>query len=189
MSVVLLGGTSIFLQMLSASRTARVGFAIDGVAMLETDARYAGYSATAAGNVYEEIRRRVAAIPGVQIRRAHPRPADADDRRARGRRRCHGDGRTDSVSGAARVAGAIWAGPGYFDMLRIPILFGRALDERDRRDTPRVAVISETMARQILRGRQRAPARSDAVSGSNGTRTRTPGSRSSAWRATPGRPI
>ena len=35
-------------------------------------------------------------------------------------------------------------------MLRIPILFGRALDERDRRDTPRVAVISETMARQYF---------------------------------------
>ena len=65
-SVVLLGGTSIFLQMLSASQTGRAGFAIDGIAMLETDARYAGYSATAAGNVYEEIRRRVGAIPGVQ---------------------------------------------------------------------------------------------------------------------------
>jgi ABC-type antimicrobial peptide transport system permease subunit len=42
----------------------------------------------------------------------------------------------------------MWAGPGHFDMLRIPVLFGRALDERDRRDTPRVAVISEAMARQ-----------------------------------------
>ena len=43
---MLLGGTSVFLQMLSASRTMRAGFAVDGVAMLETDARYAGYSAT-----------------------------------------------------------------------------------------------------------------------------------------------
>jgi len=51
----------------------------------------------------------------------------------------------DIVSGGA---GAIWAGPGFFDALRIPILYGRAIDERDRRDTPRVAVISETMARQ-----------------------------------------
>src|SRR6185503_957159 len=47
-SVLLLGGTGIFLQMLSASRTVRFGFAVDGVAMLETDARYAGYSAPAA---------------------------------------------------------------------------------------------------------------------------------------------
>ena len=53
---------------------------------------------------------------------------------------------------AARVAGAIWAGPNYFDVLRIPILFGRALDERDRRNAPRAAVINETMARQYFGG-------------------------------------
>jgi len=144
-SVVLLGGTSIFLQMLRASQTGRVGFAIDGVAMLETDARYAGYSAVAAGNVYEEIRRRIGTIPGVQaavLARGLPMQTA---------------GVPVVVEGAAAgrdvpsaAAGAIWAGPGYFDVLRIPILFGRAVDERDRRDTPRVAVISETMARQYF---------------------------------------
>ena len=115
--------------------------------MLETDARYAGYSATAAGNVYEEIRRRVGAIPGVQsavLTRGLPMqtagvPVVVEGATA-----------TAGPDVASRVAGAIWAGPGYFDMLRIPILFGRALDERDRRDTPRVAVISETMARQYF---------------------------------------
>ena len=62
------------------------------------------------------------------------------------------DGVPIVAEGAAstRVAGAIWVGPGYFEMLRIPILYGRALDERDRPETPRVAVISETMARQFF---------------------------------------
>jgi putative ABC transport system permease protein len=146
-SVVLLGGTSIFLQMLSASRTARVGFAIDGVAMLETDARYAGYSTTAASNVYEEIRRRVGAIPGVQsavLTRGLPMQTDA------ARVVVEGAAAIPGANGASRIAEAIWAGPGYFDMLRIPLVFGRALDERDRQDTPRVAVISETMARQYF---------------------------------------
>lgn len=54
------------------------------------------------------------------------------------------------ASAVTTWAGAIWAGPGYFDALHIPILFGRALDGRDRRDTPRVAVISESMARQYF---------------------------------------
>jgi hypothetical protein len=146
-SVVLLGGTSIFLQMLSASRTARVGFAVDGVAMLETDARYAGYSATEARNAYEEIRRRVAAIPGVQsavLARGLPMQTDGVPVIVEGAQATAGP---DVASG---VPGAIWAGPGYFDMLRIPILFGRALDERDRPGTPRVAVISESMARQYF---------------------------------------
>src|SRR6185369_693483 len=41
-SVLLLGGTSIFLQQAAAARALRVGFAVDGVAMLETDVRFAG---------------------------------------------------------------------------------------------------------------------------------------------------
>ena len=106
------------------------------------------------------------------------------------------DGLPVVVEGATAPAGrdavpgvppAIWAGPGYFDTLRIPILFGRALDERDRADTPRVAVISETMARQYF-GAAIAAAPSAAASGSNGTPATTHGSRSSAWRpATSGR--
>ena len=47
-------------------------------------------------------------------------------------------------------ASATWIGPGYFDALRIPILHGRALDERDRAATPRVAVVSESMARDCF---------------------------------------
>jgi predicted permease len=146
-SVVLLGGTGIFLQMLSASRTVRFGFAVDGVAMLETDARYAGYSATDARNAFEEIRRRVAGFPGVRaavLTRGLPMQMDGAPVVVEGATATAGP---DAVS---RAAGAIWAGPGYFDTLRIPILFGRALDERDRHDTPRVAVISETMARQYF---------------------------------------
>jgi predicted permease len=149
-SVVLLGGTSIFLQMLSVSRAQRVGFAVDGIAMLEMDARYAGYSATETRNVYEEIRRRVAAIPGVQSAvLTRGLPMQTDGTRLVVEEAGAGAG-PDIVSGVSRVAGGNWAGPGFFDMLRIPILYGRAFDERDRRDTPRVAVISETMAHQYF---------------------------------------
>ena len=143
-SVVLLGGTGIFLQMLKASRTVRAGFAIDGVARLETDPRYAGYSATEARNAFEEIRRRIAAIPGVQAA-VLTRGLQTDGARVV----VEGAPAAASPDAVSRV-GATWAGPGYFDTLRIPILFGRALDERDRHETPRVAVISETMARQYF---------------------------------------
>jgi hypothetical protein len=33
------------------------------------------------------------------------------------------------------AAGSLWAGPGFFDLLRIPLLYGRAIEERDRADT------------------------------------------------------
>ncbi len=146
-SVILLGVTGIVLQLVSASQAQRSGFAIDGVAMLETDARYAGYSAAEAGQVGEEIRRRIAALPGVQsavLTRGLPMQTVGASVVVEGATAAAGPGV------APLVAGAIWAGPGYFDVLGIPILFGRALDERDRRDTPKVAVISETMARQYF---------------------------------------
>ena len=90
-SVVLLGGTSIFLQMLSAAQTGRVSFAIDGVAMLETDARYAGYSGDGGGQRVRGASTTDRCDSRGASGRAHPRPADADGWRARRRRGCHRD--------------------------------------------------------------------------------------------------
>jgi predicted permease len=143
-SVVLLSGTLVFLQMILAARAQRTGYAIDGVAMLKTDARYAGYSATEADGVYEDLRRRVASIPGVQsvvLTGGEPMQTNGLPVVFEG---------ADTT--AIVVAGAIWAGPGYFETLRIPILFGRSLDERDRAGAPRVAVVSESMARRHFGG-------------------------------------
>jgi putative ABC transport system permease protein len=43
--------------------------------------------------------------------------------------------------------------PGYIETMRIPLLRGRLLDERDREGAPHVALISETMAKRRLHGR------------------------------------
>jgi putative ABC transport system permease protein len=43
--------------------------------------------------------------------------------------------------------------PGYIETMRIPLLRGRLFDERDREGTLRVALISESMARRRLPGR------------------------------------
>ena len=143
-SVLLLGGTSIFLQMLEATRTHRVGFAVDGVAMLETDVRFAGYSETAARAVHDNLLRRIQAMPGVEsaaLLRGLPMDVNGVSIVI--------DRATDdnpSEVGAAVVE----AGPDFFDTLRIPLLYGRVFDARDRAETPRVAVITERMARQYF---------------------------------------
>ena len=143
-SVLLLGGTSIFLQAAAVARTLRVGYAVDGVAMLETDLRFAGYSENDARRLYDDLRRRIEAIPGVQsaaLLRGLPMEPTGVSIVVDG-----AVGQTQSGLEAARIA----AGPGFFDALRIPLLYGRVFDARDRADTPRVAVITDRMARQYF---------------------------------------
>jgi predicted permease len=137
-SVLLLGGTSIFLQQVMATRALRVGYAVDGVAMLETDLRFAGYSEAAAKTIYNDLLRRIEAIPGIEsaaLQRGLPMTRNTV---------------AIVVEGAANQqvveAAMIDAGPGFFDTLRIPLLHGRVFDARDRTDTPRVAVITDVMA-------------------------------------------
>jgi macrolide transport system ATP-binding/permease protein len=140
-SVFLLTGTGIALQMVAAARAVRVGFAVDDVAILETDLRYAA-NASDTPRLRAEVLSRVAAIPGVQaavLTRGFP---------------MEGNGMGIVIEGAADTGGqvadasSVWSGPGFFETMRIPILYGRALDERDRAGAPRVAVISEAMARR-----------------------------------------
>ena len=143
-SVLLLGGTSMFLQMLAATRALRVGYAVNGVAMLETDVRYGGYPAVSSTRIYDELLRQVAAIPGVEsaaLSRGLPMRITGVPIVIEG---------AGSDTGSRLPSAWIWAGPGYFETLRIPLLFGRVFDARDRADTPRVAVITETMARQYF---------------------------------------
>ena len=46
--------------------------------------------------------------------------------------------------------GWAWAGPGYFETLQIPLLYGRTFTQFDRPETPDVAVINEGMARRYF---------------------------------------
>ena len=143
-SVLFLGGTSISLQQAGAARAHRVGYAVDGVAMIETDVRFAGYAEHEAWTVCEELLRRITAIPGVEsaaLLRGLPMSAAAVPIVV--------DGSATRPEVAAD-ASMISAGPGFFETLRIPIVSGRVFDARDGVDTPRVAVITETMARRYF---------------------------------------
>jgi len=142
MSVLLLGGASLFLQWADAERTKPIGYAVDGVAMLETDSRFSALSAAQTMAMYQEVRRRIAAIPGVEsvaLTRGLPM-------RMTGQRLVV-DG---AAGGSSRRAGMFWAGPEFFETLQIPLIDGRTFDARDRAGTPRVAVINETMAREYF---------------------------------------
>ena len=140
-SVLLLGLTSVSLQMMDAARAQRTGFAVNGVAILQTDARYAGYDAAAARAQADRLLRRVTAIPGVQAAALSAGAPMATI----------GAGIVIAGGDTAPVpAASVWAGPGFFETLQIPLIAGRVFDERDRIDAPRVTVVNESMARRYF---------------------------------------
>ena len=143
-SVLLLGGTSIFVQQAAAAKAHPAGYAVNGVALLQTDLRFAGYSETEARAMYGELLRRIRTIPGVESAaalRGLPMQVSSVSIVVDG-----AGGRTRSDVEAATLD----AGPGFFETLRIPVLYGRVFDARDHAGTPRVAVITERMARQYF---------------------------------------
>jgi hypothetical protein len=108
--------------------------------MIETDAGVAGYEAGAAATLHGELLRRIAALPGVEAAALSYGLPMAN---ATAPIVVEGAG-TDAPASASMI----WAGPGFFDAMRVPLLRGRVFDERDVPGAPRAAVLSEAMARR-----------------------------------------
>jgi putative ABC transport system permease protein len=145
-SAVFLGATTLVLQMVDVAQAHPVGFAVDDVAIVETDPRYAGESAGELESVFRAVQERAGRIPGIHsvtLGRGLPMQPNGVGLLIDGELSATGD-----PDGGSRPALSIWAGPGYFDVLRLRIIAGRAIDARDRAGMPRVAVVSETLARR-----------------------------------------
>ncbi len=146
-SVILLSGTGLLVRSFAEASGRDLGFAVDGVAILETDGRYAGFDQTRSEAAHAELLERIRAIPGVE---AATRTLGAPINDFVGFTTLAIDG-YEPAAGESSV-GVQWmmAGPGYFETLDIPILYGRGFEELDRNDTPTVAVVNELMARRYF---------------------------------------
>jgi predicted permease len=60
------------------------------------------------------------------------------------------NGRTYGVGERSEEIHRVVVSPGYFEMMEIPLLYGRRLGDRDRDGAPRVAVINEAAARKYF---------------------------------------
>jgi macrolide transport system ATP-binding/permease protein len=128
----------LFVRTLSNLQSISLGFNPDDVLLFELDAPQAGYPAARVADFYADLRRRLAGVPGVHdvtlshaslIRAGRSHPITIDGRPA------------------ARSTRVLWTGPRFFSTMQIPMLRGREITERDRRETLPVAVVSELFAR------------------------------------------
>ncbi len=142
-SFLLLMGAALAMSVLTATQNRGVGFRVSGLAMIQADPRYAGYDVPRSQAVFEELRRQIAALPGVEsvfVTTGSPTDGQFD-------RKLLFEGANDHEY--VEVEGG-WAGPGYFQTLGIPVLFGRVFDERDSPNSPEVIVVSEAFARRLF---------------------------------------
>jgi predicted permease len=141
LSCVFLGVEGVYVRALGATQAVDLGFEVERLVFVETDAAFAGYTADRITALHESLLQQVAALPGVEAATLMVGPPPGWD-----------GGGVAIVDGYEPVEGEstwlpwIWAGPEYLDALDIPLLRGRGFSEADRFDNPGVAIVNESLA-------------------------------------------
>jgi predicted permease len=144
MSVVLLCATSLFLRSLYSAARIDVGFRSRDVLMMAVDPSLHGYTAQQTAQFLDQLRDRVAAIPGV----ASAAITDIAP--------LSGGGRSDGFSVVGRksnkpnpTAELYMATPGYLETMGIPRVAGRDFGHENPTGQ-KVAIISESMVADLF---------------------------------------
>jgi putative ABC transport system permease protein len=147
LSVMLLIGAGLLTRSLLSLQRAPLGFSPDRVLTLQLRLQYYAYAGQAQPSTrYEQILRRVEALPGVEsaamttglptrggLLRIFSVPGRADDIMSLGRQE-------------ATVA---FVSPAFFRTLKIPLLAGRVFAASDDNKAPPVFIINDALARQL----------------------------------------
>jgi predicted permease len=148
LSLVLLVAAGLFIRALGDGARIDPGFETAGVATARFNAESWGYDREKGRAFFARLEERVAALPGVTaVTLTDIVPLS---------RSTSGDAiQLDGASGAADNRGdrlpvqVSLADPDYFDVVRIPVLLGRAFARTDNEQSPKVAIINETLAKRL----------------------------------------
>jgi len=144
LGLLLVTVAGLFARSLANLRRVDLGFRPDHVVLFSVRPGLNGYSGERLAGFYDELRRRLEAVPGVRSATLALHPAVGGGESTT----------TVSVSASApeRDVNEHLIGTGYFDTLRIPILAGRPLDDRDRSARAPTAVVNREFVRTVFSG-------------------------------------
>ncbi len=150
LSIVVLIAAGLFLRSLNHARAINPGFDAEHILTLSFNTAAQKYDATKASQFYQQLSSRVQALPGVEnvsIAQSAPlsyfySPAFASDVAVEGHEPPAGEN-PPSVGNNA-------IGPNFFRTLGVPILSGREFTDQDREGAPRVAIVNETLVRNLF---------------------------------------
>jgi predicted permease len=147
-SLLLLVGAALLLRSLQAAKAVDLGFDVDHTAMQEMQLEMVGYSDEQAYDFQRQLLERLRALPEVEAAALVQRlPLSATvsitDVFIPGVHESDDDG---------YMADETYVGPRYFETMGIPLLEGRDFSDQDTLESPRVAIVNETMARTYWPG-------------------------------------
>ncbi len=147
LALILLVGAALLIRTFSALRGVNPGFDVHNVLTLQMSLAGARFKTAAAVDRMErEGRQRLESLPGVTaaaltcclpLQGGYGLPFDIEGQ---------------STKDGSEPAGASWVltSPGYFNVLRIPVVKGRAFTDQDSGAAPRVVIINETLAKKFF---------------------------------------
>jgi len=143
-SVILLAGAGLFVRSLGKAQSIEPGFETERMAILTVSLAQGGRTAEADRELLRSYLERVRALPGVERATIADRVPLGVTVRSRG----------ISIEGFTAPGGdddleidVAAVGPEYFQTLGIPLVAGRVFESADDANAPRVAIVSEAMAR------------------------------------------
>jgi predicted permease len=150
LSLMLVVTALLFVRSLAKAANIDPGFETANIMIATTDVSLSGYREQQAVEIADRFKERLRALPGVEsVATARMIPLQGNgfglgSIRVPGKTGPFRDGRFDSD----------WdvVSPEYFDTIGMKIVEGRPFRDSDRIGAPRVAIISETLARQIWPG-------------------------------------
>ena len=150
LSIVVLIGAGLFLRSLNRARAINPGFDAEHILTLSFNTAAQKYDATKAEQFYQQLSNRVQALPGVEsvsLAQSAPlsyfySPAFSSPVFVEGHEPPQGED--------PPFVGNNAIGPNFFRTLGVPLLSGREFTDRDREGAPRVAIVNETLVRELF---------------------------------------
>jgi predicted permease len=145
LSMILAAGSGLFLNSLRHLLSVDLGFAPSHVLLLKANAIMAGYRGDRAIQFFTTLQERVSAIPGVQLAGLTWAPPISQGFGNSGKVSADGRPRSDEDR-----AWSNFVSPKYFETIDQRMVAGRDFTSRDNANSPRVAIVNQTMARHFF---------------------------------------
>ena len=141
-SLLMLVAAGLFVRTLSNLQSIQLGFNRENVLLFRMNARQAGHRDPEIITFYSDLQKRFSAIPGVRGASASHSPLLGEGTWAGG---------VVPVGQQRKVSTHIlMTTPDFFKTMQIPVVLGRAFDDRDQPGSPAVAVVSEAYVKRYF---------------------------------------